>query len=313
MAIYLFGGKEDFLKQKELRKILEEISFPEMNLWEAYEYSEEIISFLNTFPVMDKKKICVLHFFPASEDLVWEMEHLSDDIDVYILTKEMPDQRKSLTKRVLKISEIRTFEKVSEEILQKSIRLRLARAGYTQEQISSVDKILQEVFYVYIQDPDMDLYQVQMHVDMIALGGQLDYEHIHEFAPDSENLKAYKLSGMLLERNPACIGFAQQLLLQGENPIMILSLILYQIRVCYKAKLFQKEKYLNLIGIRSHQIFNNFSSYSASLYMGVYEILLIGINRIKKGEKGNAVLIDCLAQSLELLSITGEMSAVANA
>ena len=66
MSLFYFSGKETFLKHKALRKITEVIYFPEMNIQQFSEYTDEILQFLELRPLLGEKKVCILYFFPDS-------------------------------------------------------------------------------------------------------------------------------------------------------------------------------------------------------------------------------------------------------
>ena len=51
----------------------------------------------------------------------------------------------------------------------------------------------------------------------------------------------------MLDQDYSCLDFAKCLLVeQGESPILVISVMLFQIRVCYKASLYEKELFLNV-------------------------------------------------------------------
>ena len=57
------------------------------------------------------------------------------------------------------------------------------------------------------------------------------------------------------------------------------------------------ENYKALIGVQGFQLFKDFNRYTAATYKKLINLFVSGINRIKKGEKGYAVLTDCLTAS----------------
>lgn len=301
MALYYFSGIEAYLKRQEMQKIVSTVPSPEINVMEAWEDTPEIQDFVNAFPFIGDKKICILHFFPDKEIFLSIIKGMAEEADIYILTDEMPDRRKKVIKQILEQAVIKDFPKISSQLLYKCISSRLKRYGYMQEEIDSCKEHLEEAFHSYETSMNIDLDVVQKHVDMIGLSGRLDKENIDFFAPESERIKAYKLSSMLLDRDRDCLVFAKRLIQQGDSAIGILSLVLYQIRICYKSVLFQKEKYLSLIGIREFQLYRNFLSYSAGTYKMVYRIFLDGICRIKKGEIQEVVVLECLSRAVEVL------------
>ena len=103
-----------------------------------------------------------------------------------------------------------------------------------------------------------------------------------------------------LDQKPECIDYAKKLLDQGESPIGMLSLVLYQIRVCYKATLCREGNYLAKIGIRSYQLYGEFLKYGPDKYKALYTELQDAVNRIKNGEKSSAVVLDTIMRCLQI-------------
>lgn len=302
MGMYYFSGQENYLKKQELKKAAAQIDNPELNYLELTELTPGLYDFLSTSPFMGRKKICVLHFFPDTDEFVRVAKSLPDFVDLYIVTSGYPDQRKKAVKELLGLMKKKEFGKIDEPLLYRCIASRLTRFGYTTAQIEAAKSELLRAFRAYSMHADMDLDMVQKHVEMIALSGSLTAEHIRAFAPDSSDYRAYRLSTMLLDKDEACLDFARSLIEQGEVPIGILSLVAFQIRICYKAVLLcEDESYLNKIGIRNYQLYSKFNEYSAMKYVNVYTILMGGIQRVKKGEETSGVLTDCLSESLAIL------------
>lgn len=301
MSVFYFSGKENYLKKQELRKIIDQIECPEMNVMEFYEPVPELYDFACTAPFIGTKKVGILHYYPEQEEFLSAVKDLPDFTDLYIIAKELPDHRKKVVKELSSIMVEREFKKIDDELLFKCIASRLHRYGYSLETISELREVLMDSFRGYSLFADMDLEVVQKHVQMIAFSGALTPETIQMFAPESSDYRAFRLSNMLLSKDPECIRFAKELLEQGEQPIGILSLVAYQIRICYKASLFQDENYCTLIGIRKYQLFDDFQAYMPQKYVEVYSLLMEGIRRVKKGEDASAVIADTLTDALAKL------------
>lgn len=301
MAVYYFSGKENYLKKEELKKITAKNECPQINVTDFYESSPEIYDFIYGAPFVGDKKIGILHFIPDQEDFIKALKDLPDFTDLYILSSDFMDQRKKVIKELLQIVTEKKFEKINETLLYKCISSRLQRFGYKAAEVEQVKSTLMECFHSYSVSLDMDLGVVQKHVDMIGFSGTLTPETIRMFAPESSDFRAFRLSNMLLSQDHKCIEFANQLLLHGDNAIGLLSLIAYQIRVCYKAVLFGNENYLGLIGIKNYQLYENFSKYRVEIYRKIYSVLMEGIRRIKLGECPESIMAECLTQSLAIL------------
>lgn len=300
MALYYFSGKETFLKKKALRKITEDVEFPEMNVQYFSEFTDEILQFLEQRPLIGEKKVCILYFFPDSERFLsyLKTEGIPEYSDVYMVVQALPDMRKKMVKAILKLSTEKSFDKVTEKQLYASIEARLSgKYHFPVEEIRKHQQLLMAAFRAYTMHADMDLEQVIKYVDQIGYSGKISPETIQAFAPDSSDLRGYRLATLLLSGDTGCVEFGKKLLEDGEQPIGIISLILYQLRICYKAKLFSSENYKQFIGIQGFQLYKDFDRYSAIVYKRLIHLFVTGINRIKKGEAGCAVLVDCLSAS----------------
>lgn len=299
--LYYFSGKESYLKKAALKKICDAVPCPEMNTAEFWEPSQELYSFIETMPFIGEKKVCVLHYFPEDKNFLDVLEGLYDGTDIYISVSTFPDRRKKIVKEVLELAQEKEFKKIDEQRLIQYVLNGLQVLGYSNEELVQAKGDLAKAFHAYILHADMDLECVQKHIKMIAFSGSLTKEHINAFAPDGSDLRAYLLSSMLLSRDFGCLGFARSLLEQGESVIGILSLVAYQIRICYKAVLFMDENYLSVIGIRNYQIYKDFKGYGAECYRKIYGLLMRDIGRIKNGEPSETVFLECLLESLIIL------------
>ncbi len=300
--LYYYSGTESYLKKSALKKICDTISHPELNTAEFWEASPKLYSFIDTFPFVGGKKVCILHYFPDDKAFLEISRKMPDFTDVYIAVSSYPDKRKKIVKEILELAQEKEFKKIDDQRLMQYILNGLRSFGYTQEEMDATKGELARAFRAYAMHADMDLECVQKHIKLIAYSGSLTKEHIQVFGPDGSDLRAYRLSTMLLAEDYGCLDFAWHLLGQGESAIGILSLIAYQVRICYKAVLFGNENYLSLIGIHNYQLYKDFKSHSAADYKKIYNILMCGVDRIKRGEPSWAVLEECLLASLITIS-----------
>lgn len=297
--IYYLKGSEGYLKSQAIEKARGLLENPELCCKEYWEWSQDILEFISMPPFWGDRKLCILYFFPDSE--AFNATSIWDGTDVYIVTAEIPDTRKKNAKALLKKCIVQNFEKVSEEVMMKSIKKRLSsRFGFTEEEILAVEEELKKAFLPYSLELAYDLKSVIIHVDMIGHSGKLDSETIQAFALESTSLKAFKLSVMILNQDNKCLDFARRLLTeQGESPIMLISVMLYQIRICYKAALYEGENFLTLVGVRSFQLYPEFKRYPVSVYAELHHKMQEAVNRIKSGEKNaEAVILEMITSCL---------------
>ena len=297
--IYFMEGNERYLKKQEIVQAVGRLEVKDFCYQEFWQWNDDILEFIGIAPFIGDKKICVLYFFPENESLlhatIWE------GTDIYIISETYPDRRKSVVNALLKKCTVKKYEKIHEDTLYKCIFSRLKGHGFSAEEIQAAEKELMQAFYPYFADPAMTLETVITHVDMIGYSGSLESESIRTYALDSSSLKGYRLATMILDQKEESIDYASRLLDQGESPIGLLSLVLFQIRICYKASLCRKGNYLSQIGIRSYQLYEKFLRYGIDVYVDLYGELQGAVNRLKSGEKNSkAVVSDTILYCLQI-------------
>lgn len=295
--IVLMEGEEKYLKMKAIHKEKEKLEDKELCFREYWEWSPNILDYIESAPFLGERKICVLYFMPEVADLL--SADIWDGTEIYIIPKEMPDTRKAVVKEILDRCQKKQFEKVSKELLYKSVRKRLESHGIPGQEIEKYQDQLERAFAPYYTEREYDLFSVIQRVDMMGFAGNLNEQVIQEYGLEGMNLKAYKLATMILDQRKESMAYARDLLKEGESPIGILSLVQYQIRVCWKASLYEDD--LLKIGIRRYQIYASYDRYSEKTYKQLYEILQDGITRIKNGERAEVVVIDCVWNCIETL------------
>ena len=297
--IFMMEGNERYLKKQEIAQAVNLLEVSDLCYQEFWEWDDAILEFIGIPPFIGDKKICVLYFFPENESFlkasIWE------GTDIYIVTESYPDRRKSVVNALLKKCTVKKYEKIHEDTLDKCIFSRLKGHGFSAEEIQAAAEELMQAFYPYFADPVLTLDTVIMHVDMIGFSGSLESESIRAYALDGSSLKGYRLATMLLDQKEESINYASALLDQGESPIGLMSLVLFQIRICYKASLCRKGNYLSQIGIRNYQLYENFLRYGIDVYVDLYSELQGAVNRLKSGEKNSkAVVLDTIIHCLQI-------------
>lgn len=300
--IYYFSGEERYLMKKELTRRKTQLECPDLCYMEYQEWSEDILLFVESYPFVGEKKICVLWFFPENE-LLEVFEQIPKSTDVYLVPERPADRRKEKVRKLLRQVQEQKFDKVSEDILMKCIYSRLGSFGYEKKQIEMASDWLRDAFQVYYHDLTCDLQVVQTHVDMLGFADGLTKENIQRYAPNMSAMKGYRLSTMLFDQNEECLGYAARLLEDKRNqPIGLLSLLISSARICYKASLFQDDKNgLSGLGIRPYQLYANYRRYTLQTWKVVYQTLQDGVNRLKAGSDADSTYMECLASVLLFL------------
>lgn len=109
--LYYYSGTESYLKKSALKKICDTISHPELNTAEFWEASPKLYSFIDTFPFVGGKKVCILHYFPDDKAFLEISRKMPDFTDVYIAVSSYPDKRKKIVKEILELAQEKEFKK----------------------------------------------------------------------------------------------------------------------------------------------------------------------------------------------------------
>lgn len=166
--------------------------------------------------------------------------------------------------------------------------------------------ILTQRLQGYQYEEDYDLYRVMKYADMIGRAGQIDRKTIEYFIPETFTQKSYELSKLMLSgRKPEMIRLASRLVKEnGENRIGLLSLVLSQIKTCYKASLFPempRNKIPGILGISPYQLNDAYSEYSAAQYAKAYASLQRGVNNLKSGSDADSAFMMSLISAAAAL------------
>ena len=295
--IVLMEGEEKYLKMKAIHKEKEKLEDMELCFREYWEWSPNILDYIESAPFLGERKICVLYFMPEVADFL--SADIWDGTEIYIIPKKMPDTQKAVVKEILERCQKKQFEKVSKELLNKSVRKRLESHGIPGQEIDKYQDQLERAFAPYYTEREYDLFSVIQRVDMMGFSGNLNEQVIQEYGLEGMNLKAYKLATMILDQRKESMLYARDLLKEGEAPIGILSLVQYQVRICWKVSLDKGD--LNKIGIKQYQLYPAYDRYLGMTYRQLYDVLQDGISRIKNGERAEVVVILIIENCLKLL------------
>lgn len=217
------------------------------------------------------------------------------------------DRRSEIYKALSKEGCVREFPKASAGDVYRSVKKRFVqRYAYPPEEVDRHRDILTQRLQGYQYEEDYDLYRVMKYADMIGSAGQIDRKTIEYFIPETFTQKSYELSKLMLSgRKPEMIRLASRLVKEnGENRIGLLSLVLSQIRICYKASLFPempRNKIPGILGISPYQLNDAYPEYSAAQYAKAYVSLQRGVNNLKSGSDADSAFMMSLISAAAAL------------
>ncbi len=226
----------------------------------------------------------------------------SEHTDLYLCNTRHPDKRSEVYKTPVPKRLRHGISSASEGDVYRSVKKRLVRKyAFSPEEVDRHRDILMQRLRDTSTRSDYDLYRVMKYTDMIGNAGQIDQETVEYFISETFTQKAYELSKLMLcGKKTEMMQLASRLIRENdENRIGLLSLVLSQIRICYKADLFPempRREILGTLGINSYQLNDSYSMYSSAQYAKAYACLQRGVNSLKKRERCGFCIHDGINQ-----------------
>lgn len=309
MILLVYGDR--YLYDMHIKKETAKLETPEVNAVYAQEWDDSLYIQCISAPFLEEKKIVVIqmqNLKPGTKQksLMEYIRRPSGHTDLYLCVRHL-DRRSEIYKALSKNGCVMEFPKASAGNVYKSVKKRLVQKyAYSPEEVDRHRDILTQRLQGYQYEEGYDLYQVMKYVDMIGSAGQIDRKTIEYSIPETFMQKSYELSKLLLSgRNPEMMQLASRLVKEnGENRIGLLSLVLSQIRICYKASLFPemaKKEVLGKLGINHYQLSAAYSACSPAQYAKAYASLQNGVNGLKSGNDADSAFMMSLLNAAAAL------------
>lgn len=299
MILLVYGDR--YLYDMHIKKEVAKLETPEVNAVYAEEWSDSLYMQCISAPFLEEKKIVVaemqgLNPGTKNKSLMEYIRRPSGHTDLYLCVRHL-DRRSEVYKALSKKGCVREFPKASAGDVYRSVKKRLVQKyAYSPEEVDRHRDILMQRLQGYQYEEDYDLYRVMKYVDMIGSAGQIDKKTVEYFIPETFTQKSYELSKLMLSgKKSEMVQLASRLVKEnGENRIGLLSLVLGQIRVCYKASLFpemQRNEILEKLGISPYQLNGPYSAHSPAQYAEAYANLQKGVNNLKSGSDADSAFM----------------------
>ena len=253
--IYLIYGLEDYLINKELKKIIDENNIIEDNITKYNLDIENVINAIEEASIVsmfDSKKIVICEGCSfLTGDNKKEINHDIDSLikyinnpftDVYlvfIVRKEKLDDRKKIVKELKKNSTVIECNKILSHNLNNYLRNYINENGYNiqndalslliEKSSSNLSNLINECNKIFLYKED-DKNITAIDVDNLV------------FKNIEDNI--FELINAILEKNKEkIINIYNDLLLKGEEPIKLIVMIANQFRLILQVKLMIKNGY----------------------------------------------------------------------
>lgn len=314
MILLVYGDR--YLYDMHIKKEAAGLETPEVNVVYAEEWDDSLYMQCISAPFLEEKKIVVVQLQNAGagtkqKSLTDYIHSPSEHTDLYLCTRH-PDKRSEVYKTLSKKGCVMEFPKASEGDVYRSVKKRLVRKyAFSPEEVDRHRDILMQRLRGYQYEEDYDLYRVMKYTDMIGNAGQIDQETVEYFISETFTQKAYELSKLMLcGKKTEMMQLASRLIRENdENRIGLLSLVLSQVRICYKADLFPempRREILGTLGINSYQLNDSYSMYSSAQYAKAYACLQRGVNSLKSGSDVDSAFMMALINAAAVLHLHGE-------
>ena len=309
MILLVYGDR--YLYDMHVKKEAAKLEIPEVNAVYADEWSDNLYMQCISAPFLEEKKIVVaeiqnLRSGMQHKSLMEYIHRPSVHTDLYLCVRHL-DRRSEIYKALSKEGCVMEFPKASANNVYRSVKKRLVQKyAYSPGEVDRHRDILMQRLQGYQYEEDYDLYWVIKYVDLIGSAGQLDRETIEYFIPETFAQKSYELSKLMLSgRKAEMMQLASRLVKENdENRIGLLSLVLSQIRICYKASLFPempRKEIVENLGISYYQLNDSYIMYRPAQYAKAYACLQRGVNSLKSGSDADSVFMMSLASAAAIL------------
>lgn len=292
--IGIYYGNEPYLIQLEKCKYIKNIKNPEMNLIYSSVVTADIFGFLNTFPIMDERRLAVLDLDVLSQldtaDFREYMENPAESSDLFIMIRN-PDLRtkfaKELGKRKLlheckKLSDMNSvvnyilpvIKKAGGRITESAMKEFMTRENYLETTKVNLLNIINDLKGLLTIDKDITLAMVTTYIR------------------SNEVENRFEIAKMIADHDLSRLRKQSDLITGTDSVIAVLSLVLWNYRIAWKSKVIDdfRAKYV---------VFNNMPL--DTIYKGL-EICQNAIDSVKQGAVPTDEILNITFMQLAMLT-----------
>lgn len=234
--IGIYYGNEPYLIQIEKHRLMRKIQNPEMNLIHSSSMTEDIVGFLNTFPIMDERRLAVLDLDVLSQldtaDFRSYLENPSDSADLFIIVRNF-DMRTKFAKELSKKELLHECKKLSDINSVVNYLLPVIKNAGGRITEAAMQEFMARENYL---DADINLLNVINDLKgLLTIDKDITLSMVKTYIHANEVENCYALAKMI-----ACKDFVglkkQSELISGDDTIGVLSLLLREYRIAWKLK-----------------------------------------------------------------------------
>lgn len=321
-SLYLFYGKESFLLNETIRKLLTEaINEDEREFnYSVYDMEETNIETAvedgETMPFLGERRMVVVKnpYFLTSEKKKEKVEHNLKKLEqyvenpapftvfVFLLPHEKIDERKKLTKQIKKAATVVEMNSFSEEETVKWIKEKAEAENVAMEK-EAIDELMEKTSgNLMIIDKEMEKLCAY-----VGSGNKLTAEIVKQLVARSLEQNVFDLiDAVVKKKTEEAFKIFYDLLKINEEPIKILSLLTQQFRLLYQVKQLSKSGYgqdrmassLKVHPFRIKLALKQEKQFSASELQSIIKALAETDFEIKTGKKDRQLALEFLLLKL---------------
>lgn len=272
----LVFGDEPFQIDKFRKDLRKRVEVPEMDLLETTEFTESEKLFLNQCPLFGGEKIMIFRArnIKACSELIEYIADRKNEVSVYVFCDEVDKRSKAY--KAFKKEEIKVFDKLSEELLERTIIQYVKKNGC----VITRDAYNTFLQYVNYYSEESNLYDVLHALERLCVTKEITKDTIEKVVMDRETEDIYSLIQLISEHNHKKVQHQAELILQSQknNVIGVLSLLLRSYRLAYKVKVCDVT--LKDIGVQYRTFVPRLSAKESHEAMTIIDDI---VNKIKQG------------------------------
>lgn len=282
--IYFIGGNESYLIDRQKTILIGKLNEPALNYMEAAGFDENVVMFLNSYPIGDVRKVAYVVVDNISEcDLPLFRAYLENDstFATLIVRFREYDSRKAFYKWLAKGNLIHLFNKEQASAELTALVKKLADengAIFTQ---GALTEFLRRENYDNRED--ITIYNILNDLkNLITYNKQITLQNVQLLVPENEQDKRFGLARMIAKGD--IVGLRQQAAYLKGNEIPVLTALLREYRIAYKASYYSQKE----IGTSS----SAFAGMNRTQLLHGIDTIVGTIDLIKQGKIPSSIVLD---------------------
>ena len=241
-------GNEPYLIERYKKHYADMVTHVAFNLSILYgKYTPEVNDLLQTYPVMDDKRVVIL-VCDTLKDLEGPLFYAYLDaptaFSAFLVIVKNVDSRLKIYKRIQAAGVLQECNKFNSPLeFNRAVRYELAKLG---AQISDevVNDLCRQIGYFEIDNVNF-LEVLNILRSLSALSKNITSDMVKQHVPENKEANMFMLAELISKRDMGAIQ-EQIMLIAPSDTILVLSVLLREFRIAYKASMYPMQK----IGVR---------------------------------------------------------------